>query len=327
MKISTPRAIRLSILWSTLLIVLISAIGKGLEQVDFHLDFGEAKILHMMSLRDQQNDVVYLGNSICCQGVNPQVIDEAIGINSYNLALGGSSLTESELVLRHYCEQNHPPQLVVIGITPNRTNGIEIVRHSLLKQMSLSLQQLYKSRCRDYDIELSLGVELLNNIPIYSHRNATEHIWKYLIDGQSRVPHYIQGHLILTLSRPPPKQYPNHQATLNVKALECLLDYCKTKSISVVLYEPPMSESFNNSTTGRDLIDLQIEELLENYPSVKLLNMNRKAVLDKIESSDWVNLNHLNKSGASKFSRLFADELKPHIARLISIRPTSTYSR
>ena len=99
-----------------LVAIVLVLLGEALEATMLALDANYPKIAQMMALRGEHNDVVYLGDSTTLESVNPAVIDEQLGIQSYNLATGGQSAVESEVVLREYLAHNERPRLVVLGL-------------------------------------------------------------------------------------------------------------------------------------------------------------------------------------------------------------------
>jgi hypothetical protein len=67
---------------------------------------------------NEANDVVFIGDSTCCDGVDPARL-ERTGIRSYNLgSLGGLGPVPYAITLRAYFEHHPRPKLVVLCLSP-----------------------------------------------------------------------------------------------------------------------------------------------------------------------------------------------------------------
>ncbi len=160
------------------------------------LDPNEAKLVESLRLQAQPNDVLYLGNSVTFQGINPKVIDDACGVKSYNLAVGGSSPIEQDLILRAYVRHNPTPKLVVIGVTPN----LGAFGDDLRPTVYLALEEPEKSYYAEFLQEnglapLPIGDEIALRVPAYRHRTTLEPMLKFFVRGEARRPSFVQGHL------------------------------------------------------------------------------------------------------------------------------------
>ncbi|MEI7493801.1 MAG: hypothetical protein WCJ92_04295 [Alphaproteobacteria bacterium] len=72
---------------------------------------------------NQNNDVIFVGDSSCLMGVSPKIIEEETGLKVLNLATyGGSGIIGYEAILRKYLKFNSPPKLIVYYISPSIPN-------------------------------------------------------------------------------------------------------------------------------------------------------------------------------------------------------------
>ena len=72
---------------------------------------------------NQNNDVIFVGDSSCLMGVSPKIIEEETGLKVLNLATHGTSgIIGYEAILRRYLKFNSPPKLIVYYISPSIPN-------------------------------------------------------------------------------------------------------------------------------------------------------------------------------------------------------------
>ena len=66
--------------------------------------------------KNEDFDLIYLGNSMVHSGINPYYVDSITGLKSYNLAIGACDEEEMKLLTTVYLQHHQPPTYAVIGV-------------------------------------------------------------------------------------------------------------------------------------------------------------------------------------------------------------------
>lgn len=75
------------------------------------------------SLKNQQNDVLLIGDSSCMMGVRPKIIEELTGLKVVNLAIYAYSGPQAyDALLRRYLKRNKVPKLIIYYVSPSVPN-------------------------------------------------------------------------------------------------------------------------------------------------------------------------------------------------------------
>lgn len=307
------RALR-AVGWLLGLALILWTVGEGLSRVAVAVDPNEAKVEELTSLAGKNFDVLYLGNSVAYQGINPATVDEACGTKSYNLALGGSSAIEQKLLLERYLSENKPLRLVVIGVTPNLGEFGEDLRPTIYLRLSSEQRAEYQDYLKSIGQEpLGWVDELLHHFPAYRHRRAIEPLLKYAMRGSARKPTYVQGHLTLNETGKIPDRWPARDAGIDAAGLSALLDACQREKLPVLVVELPNTPSFNESVRNRSSVLDELKQLVAEHPDAKFVSFN-EADGPKFDRKDWVGVNHFNSAGAKKFSAILAPYIAAELA-------------
>jgi hypothetical protein len=83
------------------------------------------------ALRSKElNDVIFVGDSTCADGIDPLAIERLTGLKSYNLGTqGGLGPTGFLVILKGYLENHPKPRLVVLCLSPiAMENGVDTDR-------------------------------------------------------------------------------------------------------------------------------------------------------------------------------------------------------
>ena len=309
----TAKSVLRTAAWTGGLAVVVYLTGVALKQAALAVDPNEAKAASLARLGGQNREVLYLGNSVAYQGINPQVIEESAGKSGFNLALGGSSPIEQELLLRSFLEKNARPKLIVFGVTPNLGEfGIK-VRPTIYLDLEDSQKHAYRLYLESTgDRAPSWSDELFFRLAAYRHRTAIEPLLKFMYRGQSRTLSFVDGHMTYNEAGAVPERFPPRQAGIDTTGLRSLLDYCGREKLPVLLVELPNSPSFNAAVEGRPFALAAIEELIADRRWVRFVSFNDEQKYP-FTREDWLGTNHFNTVGARKFSRLLA----PRVAEML----------
>ncbi|NQY68374.1 MAG: hypothetical protein HRT72_11725 [Flavobacteriales bacterium] len=286
-----------------ILVVLVLSIGEILEIITLNIDPNEPKIEKIFNLKNKDYTCLILGNSISQQAFNPHILDSILHGKSYNMAIGGSTIFESELILRQYINNNNKPNKILLGIYLNEKEWPDRVRPSVMENLD---SQIIKDHIENnINLEKS-NLNFYNIIKMFRYRNVIEHTLKFLYDKDRFNHSYENGFLIRkNIARPVTSHKPN-VAGINIKAINSLINYCRVQKIELIFVELPNHLAFNKATTNRQRI---LKLFKSSIGNCEFIMLNKPSVYF---DTDWAGLNHLNNIGANKFSK----ELATHLSRV-----------
>ncbi|NOG43623.1 MAG: hypothetical protein HND50_00195 [Calditrichaeota bacterium] len=288
----------------TILVALISLIGLLLEEAAYMFDPNEPKIKEILEFKNKEFDVLFLGNSITQQGINPTIIDSSLNVNSYNMAVGGGNIFENEILLRHYIKSNKKPQKIIYGLFINESRWGENLRPTIIHGINKDIYQTYEEYFENHNIPIDYSLQLYNKFSIFRHRSVIEHILKYIIDSKNRNYTYLKGFVRSTIINKMPEKLMPHTSGININALKSFDTFCNNEGIKVCYVELPNSEIFNKTTLKRSTTIAEINKVISD--SLMSFNLN----VDHYTIDDWSGLNHLNVKGAEKFTIALANRLE-----------------
>jgi len=291
------------VIFTLVLVALIVALGELFRGLALRFDPNEPKVVDVLKLKDKDYDILFMGNSVTQQGVNPAIIDSVLGTNSYNMAMGGGSILENELILRNYLISNEKPKLLVYGIFVNEVRWGGILRPTFRYNFDKSIRTYYRKRTNKSLTKRNLTTNL-NIVPLYRYRVALEHALKFIIDPKGRNYTYYKGFLRTKVVKKVPDVAPKHQAGINEKDYPSFMNFVKSKGINTLIIELPNSKSFNEATLGRD----SVLQTIKNHSDLEFLSFNHN--VEQYTPEMWVGINHFNVKGADKFSAILADTLQ-----------------
>jgi hypothetical protein len=309
-SISSSRKRLLCAAWIGSLALCVWLAGLALSFATAKLDYSEPKLLESLTFQNKPLDIVFLGNSLTLEGVSPQTIDSKLGTSSYNFALGGASLLESEFQLRHYLANNPPPKLVALGVYLDASEIYTGISPTLYYELSPALRTLYWSESQTLEQQgFDRSFVILNRLPAYRYRAVIDLIIKWLVTREDTRPRFVLGQAQAAFSRAAIDPGLPRRAAFPLNELQSFLAFCREQSIRVLVFEPPIYPGERELISNRPEILEQVTRLIAAAPSASFVSFaDLGATYDR---GDWVNLDHLNVRGAAKFSdRLAAALLK-----------------
>lgn len=300
-----------------LVVVTLLVLGEVLEAVMYRLDANYPKIRQMMALKGEQHDVVYLGDSTTLEGINPAIVDDELDIRSYNLATGGQTMLEGELILRNYLLHNNRPRLVMLGIYVNR-KGSETVGGTINPNVYMGLTDSVKELHHRRVIEATnepppLRFELFNALKAYRYRTAVDRFIKFVIAGRSRIPELIQGHVAFDFTRGA-NLGAEHPVRKEIRGLDNLLAMCRDERLPVLLFEAPNHPGYSELSIGRSEVLSDLQNRVGTFPILEFRSFNDEGSL-VYAGDEWVGLNHLNCRGSTRFTR---EQIVPYLAHYLN---------
>jgi len=274
------------------------------------------KIREMLALEHETNAVIYIGDSTTLDGVNPVEVESTLGLRGYNMASGGQSLLEAEMLLRNYLAHNARPRFVVLGLFVNRSDGARNMNPEIYFGLPGDLRDIMWRKANEQGMtNANLSFKLYNSVKAYRYRSNISYVLDYLhkhfVSHESRASALVRGHLALDYSK---RQKPvtgaeRSTAELNQAGLDSFLDFCEQQQLPVVMFEPPNTPGFSAITLSRETILAAIAQRVANRKSVTFHSFNDAGSLT-YAPDEWSGRNHLNRKGAIRFTR---EQLVPYL--------------
>lgn len=286
--------------WFFSLLILLNMLYLALL---FCASPGFKKVYDVSSLNNKKFELIAIGNSMAADGIDAQLLTNK-GINSYNMAVNGSHVSSSLLILDDYLKKNEKPKMIVIGLSSALGRGylngvsfknpeIEFFYHpdlvSNIKNPPLLNFQW-------------LAIDLLKIIASKDYRNAQT------IRGQWKTKKVIEDRSVYKDKGVPTFLYSN-------KYLSEVADLCTQKGIKLILIELPGSNSHRNQLPFRYTVQLKGNQ------SQTVYNLNNNEVANKfLSSKDWLAPDHLNENGARKLTDFLYNNVIKNEMDLISLK-------
>lgn len=271
------------LLRSTLFVLVLIVINLLYLKLVRTTDWNFAKRVESLELNDPQHDLLVIGNSLPMDGVDTEYLSRR-GISSYNLSLGGATFRTSHLQLVEYLNRyDHKPAVVLLG-------GSTEIGNFDSDRISGVVEVTIEGNARDswYVPMLKfkgMFFEMLKKIVSAPHREA------YLIGGQLRFARVTPDETSFRDFQPF-----DLQIYQNSTQLSEIMETCKSHDIQLIVVEMPgfmktrHRESWHSEALTKDgvvFLDCNTVEYCQIFDSER----------------DWIGNNHLNSSGARKFTK------------------------
>jgi hypothetical protein len=254
------------------------------------------KKTHEISNFQKQNyDVLVFGNSMALDGIDANYMTER-GIKTYNMAIAGSHVSNSLLLLENYLKFNIKPQMIVIGLSSSIGRGY--LNPVAFKNPEVTF--FYEPSLKDNITNPPLlnfqwlAVDMFKILISKEHRNAIT------VLGQWRTKKIIPDNSVYSNPKMPKLNYSNSY-------LSKIITLCDAKGIKVVLIELP------GSNVNRNSLPFEYKVSLKNNSIKTVYNLNNYDISNSIidSNNDWLAPDHLNVFGGKKMtSYLYENILK-----------------
>ena len=242
------------------------------------------KSYDISNFKNQNFDVLVFGNSMALDGFDADFITKK-GIKTYNMAVAGSHISNSLLLLEHYLKNNSKPKMIIIGLSSAIGRGY--LNTTALKNPETTF--FYEPSIKDNLVNPPLlnfqwlAIDMLKIMISKEHRNATT------VLGQWRSEKTIADLTNYKNPKFPKNDYSNHN-------LSKIISLCDANNIKIVLIEFPASNSKRNS------LPFEYQVTFKNKSIKTVYNLNNKDITNTIINSnkDWLAPDHLNTFGAKK---------------------------
>ena len=314
--------IKKTILYFAVLFLLITGVGHVMKLAALRFDPNEPKVDRILKMQGQDYDMLFMGNSVTLQAINPVFLDSLLGIHSYNFAVGGASIIESKVFLQHYLMHNAKPELVVLGLFINEEAWSDRLRPTIELGVEHSVRKEYYHYLRQHKIDPEYSMKFYNRFAIFRHRNVIEHVLKYIVEPKERQYRFQQGYLYTSASNKIPDELLPHESGINENGLLAFDEFCRQQGIRVLYIEPPNNTVYNTTTENRDGTLQKVRDIV----GLGFISFNNDDPMYTLD--DWFGLNHFNIKGARKFTGQFVSYVRneyPHLAERNAgqVRPVS----
>lgn len=291
-------------------------------------------MIHEMYNQPENIDVLFLGSSHCYRTLDPKILDEVWGVNTFNCGTSSQHLDGAYALLKEVTKDNQPETVYLemfytaMGeVYQDRTQMTSTyIISDYLKPSFNKYSYILNASSKEYYID-SFFLARRNWKKIFQNGYVNSVIerkqlerykaYQYVDNGNERyegkgyVANYTSvenGVFILSEHFGPVRD--NRLSEDDIKYVKKIKDLCDNKGINLVLFSAPMSD-FRLCDVGNydNYIDqmrrLAAEIGVEYYD----FNLCRENTLS-LSAEDFYDDQHLNKSGADRFSYFFADFFK-----------------
>lgn len=238
-------------------------------------------------------DLLVLGASTTGDGVDAELLTEH-GIKSYNMAIGGSSVTTSYIQLEEYLESYaHKPKYILLGV--NSVMERDFDRGGIHPIIEVTMQD-HKFTIEDIPISKFrwLGFEVFKRLVSKDHRKAK------LVQGQLRIERTV-GDISAYKD-----QYLDMQIFESSIWVGEIARLCSENGLELLIVEMPgYRKTQNLSDFGPYSITYGGKYTADMY------NFNSRQIAGELDPEhDWLGNSHLNAQGARKFTNLLINKLQ-----------------
>ncbi|MEY8020109.1 hypothetical protein AB8P51_04720 [Muriicola sp. SD30] len=256
------------------------------------VDWNFAKRIEALNLENPRFDVLILGNSLAMDGVDTDYMSKK-NLSSYNLALGGSSISTSLIQLKEYLTAySYKPKYVIVGHA-SYTSFMKKDKKIHPAVDFTSENKVYGI----YDLPMIkfkwMLVDNLKKLISKPHREA------FLLKGQLKFKKKVADNTSLRDDNELNLDFYKNNEVLNE-----FIELCSYHNIQVFFVEMPgfKDERHPKKFNCKILNKESKNGFLIDYNTI---------VFGKIFDSkeDWIGADHLNESGARKFTEELVQDL------------------
>ena len=288
--------------------------------------------------KQQEIDMVFIGSSHVIYGVNPDIVDERLGVKSFNLGSGAQSMTATYYLLKEVFEK-HSPEFVFIDVYWNRlvdrdsmgtiipfitmpfsVNKLDYLINGFESNYYLSAvfpgvlypRMLMPSNLMT-NLKAKFSYDYRNNIYIVPKTGANEGL-TYISKGHhTRYSSITPGNV----GKPSLYVYDEPQLKFDEESIEHfgkIVELCRKNGAQPVAFVTPVTlAALMEATDDYAAYTTQIEEIVSRS-GVEYFDFNLSQP-DFFETLDWyyADHTHLCNIGAEAFTSAFAEFIADYI--------------
>lgn len=299
-----------NILFFLLIIVLIDR-SLGFIVSNLALKYKFDRRIELLINNQLDKDILVLGSSKTLNGIDPQIIESKTGQSCYNLSYSGSNVEFHETILDLIIQSKNHPSTLIYGVDDLNSlikyEGITVYRkeelypyidntqinHIVSHKLDKSILASKISSVYHQNVNLVTAIKYLlrgKEVPDYEINNIDDYGANIMFGHQAKHENmkFVNRKFVYDI------KYENVQYR---DALVRILAKCKTNNINVKLVITP---SLVSPTIGFKQRIIELSKGIESIYDYSNQFTNKDL---------FYNYDHLNKTGATKFTSLIADDL------------------
>lgn len=327
------------IIGALVFLCLFFGVEKGLEfgLINDTNEWSRA-MFHDFYTREENIDTLFLGSSHVYCGINPEIVSERTGKNSFNMSTPAQPLNGSFYLLKEadkYHELSHVYLELYFGQSvgeeghfkeagqlPRNWRNTNYMKPSLNKLSYMltmsepSLAYMTFLPARRYWTDLFEPEKIIKTIrqkrtaayADYYVENELNGVKETYADGGFYYSeHRAAGGVFYDIIKP--EQFTENSMTPEAEEyLRKIIVYCEKNHIELTLYSAPMTDYQACLYGDYDLYVNQISDIAEEYGLTYYdFNLCREEILDLTDDGLFRDQGHLNVYGAKIFSEVFSD--------------------
>lgn len=286
-----------------LIFLLDFAIGFFLRKIYFSQKSGwDYRTTYVMN--EVKSDVLILGSSRAAHHYNPSIIEDSLSLSAYNGGRDGCTVFYHYALLKSVLKR-YRPKVVVLDLMPlefeqdqNAYDRISILlpyydSHPEIRPVCLLRGKFerYKllSKMYPYNSKLFSSITTLFNLK----RNVNE----------SQLKGYLELNNIYDGTANPTRIYPNNIDTAKVTYFKNFINTCQSSHVKIIVCVSPLFVKMHNNSKS-----IEIAKNFCNDTQTPFFDYTAASGFDDLKLfSDY---NHMNGTGASKFTAAFISNIK-----------------
>lgn len=289
-------------------------------------------MIHDMYSQEKNIDVLFCGASHCQLGINPYIMDEALGKNTFNAGSSSQGLETSLALIKEVAANNDLEQVFVdldYSIVMRDTPNLESI-YIISDYMRPSVRKFsYLLNATPFDYYLNSFMPLhkgcgyaktFGEISELLRRKSDAGYWNYTnVDPSYGGKGYIASRTVVAADDPVfTDEYVNVSGEIpesSVKYINQIIEFCDKKNIELVFINIPITDYRASRMNCYDEFINAIDSLTASK-GVKYYDFNlyRPEVLPLNDIKYYNDDNHLNVEGSTVFAMTFGAFIKGDIS-------------
>ena len=241
-------------------------------------------------------DILFIGSSHSYRGFDTRVFQKH-GIKAFNLGSSSQTPINSKVLLKQYLDKINPKMVVIEAYAGTiSADGVE---------SSLDLLSNNKIDINAFNMALEVNKFQTYNTLLYGYFRQVFGLNKNFEEAQvQNESTYIKGggYVESKFKKNPLKEEPVEKWNINPKQIAALkenIDYLKSKNISYIIVQAPITEKLYKSKTNNK----EVDSLLSTFGNYK----NFQGEIKLNDTLDFYDSNHLNQEAVVRFNEKFIE--------------------
>lgn len=266
-------------------------------------EFGEIDYIANKS----DNDIIILGSSVALNGINPNIINDSLGLSCYNGGANGQILSYYESLLECIVKRDKKPSIIILGLRTNelagegnggRYNVFLPYYHTGMEEVDKKLES------KSWEEKYLLYSNLYRYNPIW---------WRLFL--YVFLPPEEKGKNGFT-GKPVPMVYPELKNDISspitnerINSFLNMVHLCKKFNIQLIVFFPPMYFHYTDKTETIDYVE---KYCIKN--GIPCYNDSQDSTFLSDSHLFYDNV-HVNIVGCNKYTQIILERLKDLIAQ------------